>query len=72
MCYVFQYLLSFVKKNCSDSMIGKYSLQCHKHLTMPRAKARNLPPSTAEIMVSILYFVLIPHPSFLLGVSFDL
>ncbi|XP_076097464.1 myosin-VIIa-like isoform X5 [Mytilus galloprovincialis] len=45
-----KYLLSFVKKNCSDSMIGKYSLQCHKHLTMPRAKARNLPPSTAEIM----------------------
>ncbi|XP_060082957.1 myosin-I heavy chain-like [Ylistrum balloti] len=45
-----KYILCYVKRSCSDSMVGKFALQCHRHLTVPRAMARKFPPSTAEIM----------------------
>ncbi|XP_076464756.1 myosin-VIIa-like [Babylonia areolata] len=45
-----KYLLSYVKKNCSNPLIGKYALMCHSHLTIPRAVTRKYPPSAMEIM----------------------
>ena len=47
-----QYLMSYIKQSCSDSIVGKYALQCHKHLTKTRATSRKNPPSMSEIMVS--------------------
>ncbi|KAL8585216.1 hypothetical protein ACOMHN_013231 [Nucella lapillus] len=45
-----KYLLSYVKKNCSNAVIGRYALMCHTHLTTPRAITRKYPPSAMEIM----------------------
>ena len=49
-----QYLLSYVKKNCSNPVAGKYALMCHSHLTVPRAITRKYPPSSIEVMVSAI------------------
>nr|XP_022328917.1 unconventional myosin-VIIb-like isoform X2 [Crassostrea virginica] len=45
-----KYLMSYIKQSCSDSIVGKYALQCHKHLTKTRATSRKNPPSMSEIM----------------------
>ncbi|XP_056022495.1 myosin-I heavy chain-like isoform X9 [Ostrea edulis] len=45
-----KYLMSYIKLSCSDSIVGKHALQCHKHLTKTRATARKIPPSMSEIM----------------------
>lgn len=45
--------MSYIKQSCSDSIVGKYALQCHKHLTKTRATSRKNPPSMSEIMVSL-------------------
>ncbi|XP_041351468.1 unconventional myosin-VIIb-like isoform X2 [Gigantopelta aegis] len=45
-----KYLLSYVKKNCSNAVAGKFAIMCHNHLTVPRAVARKHPPSSIEIM----------------------
>ncbi|XP_062572386.1 myosin-I heavy chain-like isoform X2 [Saccostrea cucullata] len=45
-----KYLMSYIKQSCSDSIVGKYALQCHKHMTKTRATSRKNPPSMSEIM----------------------
>lgn len=45
--------MSYIKQSCSDSIVGKYALQCHKHLTKTRATSRKNMPSMSEIMVSL-------------------
>ncbi|XP_070180656.1 myosin-I heavy chain-like [Littorina saxatilis] len=47
---LFRYLLTYVKKNCSNPIAGKYALMCHSHLTIPRATTRKFPPSSIEVM----------------------
>ncbi|BFZ12100.1 hypothetical protein BsWGS_15138 [Bradybaena similaris] len=45
-----KYLLSYVKRCCSDPVAGRYAMMSYKHLTVPRATTRRYPPSTVEIM----------------------
>ncbi|KAK0050723.1 unconventional myosin-X [Biomphalaria pfeifferi] len=45
-----KYLLSYVKRCCSDPVGGRYAMTCYKQLTVPRATTRKLPPSTVEIL----------------------
>ncbi|KAH9515344.1 hypothetical protein Btru_014195 [Bulinus truncatus] len=45
-----KYLLSYVKRCCSDPVGGRYAMTCYKQLTLPRATTRKLPPSTVEIL----------------------
>ncbi|XP_059160288.1 unconventional myosin heavy chain 6-like isoform X2 [Physella acuta] len=45
-----KYLLSYIKRCCSDPVGGRYAMLCYKHLTVPRATNRKNPPSTIEIM----------------------
>lgn len=56
-----QYLLCYVRKNCSNPTIGKYALMCHSHLTIPRATSRKHPPSTIEIAVSYWHIMYKVH-----------
>ncbi|CAL1545802.1 unnamed protein product [Lymnaea stagnalis] len=45
-----KYLLSYVKRCCSDPVGGRFAMMCYKQLTVPRATTRKHPPSTIEIL----------------------
>ncbi|XP_035824689.1 myosin-I heavy chain [Aplysia californica] len=63
--HLHKYLVSYVKRCCSDPVGGRHAMMCYKQLTVARATARRFPPSTIEILavqslnpiVSKVYFM---------------